>query len=38
MLNRRLQPVPIGVIGDLYVGGDGLMRGYLNEPALTAET
>ncbi|MEH1016391.1 amino acid adenylation domain-containing protein [Micromonospora sp. CPCC 206060] len=33
--NRR--PVPIGVVGDLYVGGAGLGRGYLNRPDLTAD-
>ncbi|WP_028776219.1 non-ribosomal peptide synthetase [Shimazuella kribbensis] len=37
ILNKSLHPLPIGAIGELYIGGDGLARGYCNQHDLTEE-
>jgi amino acid adenylation domain-containing protein len=37
ILDEHLCPVPIGIPGELYIGGEGVGRGYLNRPELTAE-
>ena len=36
-MDHDLRPVPIGVLGEIYIGGEGLARAYHNQPALTAE-
>ncbi|KPA93979.1 amino acid adenylation domain-containing protein, partial [Pseudomonas asplenii] len=37
VLDARQQPVPVGVVGELYIGGLGVALGYLNQPQLSAE-
>jgi acyl-coenzyme A synthetase/AMP-(fatty) acid ligase/acyl carrier protein len=37
LLDRQRRPVPLGAVGEIYIGGAGVARGYLNRPEITAE-
>ena len=37
LLDRKQRPVPLGAVGEIYIGGAGVARGYLNRPEMTAE-
>lgn len=37
LLDHRLKPVPLGAVGQMYISGDGVARGYLGQPALTED-
>jgi len=37
LLDKYRNPVPVSVVGEIYIGGDGIAKGYLNHPELTAE-
>ena len=38
VLDRHARPVPVGGPGELYIGGEGVTRGYLNRPALSQKS